>query len=107
MEYLRNRHLLTCLWIVVINVLVYGLVTLSLFFLIPIPLFFCRVRPLKKVSSSCVYSQCAVHIVVGPYAKGHFIHAGSLGPEFFFFFFFFYYNWCCFCPHQEKKVPFP
>jgi hypothetical protein len=24
-----------------------------------------------------VYSQCAVHIVVGPCTKGHFIHAGS------------------------------
>jgi hypothetical protein len=33
-------------------------------------------------SSSCVYSQCAMHIVVGPCAKGHFIHAGaSSGPE--------------------------
>jgi hypothetical protein len=28
-----------------------------------------------------VYSQCAVHIVVGPCAKGHFIHAGPFsGP---------------------------
>jgi hypothetical protein len=27
-----------------------------------------------------VYSQCDVHIVVGPCTKGHFIHAGSLGP---------------------------
>jgi hypothetical protein len=31
-----------------------------------------------------VYSQCAVHIVVGPCTKGHFIHArSSLDPEFF------------------------
>jgi hypothetical protein len=31
-----------------------------------------------------------MHIVVGPCAKGHFIHAGaSLDQEFFFFFFFF------------------
>jgi hypothetical protein len=29
----------------------------------------------------------AVHIVVGPCAKGHFIHAGSPDLEFFFFFF--------------------
>jgi hypothetical protein len=29
-----------------------------------------------------------VHIVVGPCAKGHFIHTGSLDPEFFFFSFF-------------------
>jgi hypothetical protein len=36
------------------------------------------------------YSQCAVYIVVGPCAKGHFIHVGSLGPEFFSFFFFFF-----------------
>jgi hypothetical protein len=27
-----------------------------------------------------------VNIVVGPSAKGHFIHAESLDPEFFFFF---------------------
>jgi hypothetical protein len=51
-----------------------------------LPLFY-RVHSLKRASSSCVYSQCAVHIVVGPCAKGHFIHAESLDPEFFFFFF--------------------
>jgi hypothetical protein len=47
-----------------------------------------RVHPLKRASSSCVYSQCAVHIVVGPCAKGHFIHGKSLDPEFFFFFYY-------------------
>jgi hypothetical protein len=44
------------------------------------------VHPLKRASSSCVYSQCVVHIVVGPCAKGHFIHVGFLDSEFFFFF---------------------
>jgi hypothetical protein len=44
-----------------------------------------EVHPLLRVSSSCIYSQCVVHIVVEPCAKGHFIHAGSpLNPEFFF-----------------------
>jgi hypothetical protein len=34
-----------------------------------------------------------MHIVVGPYTKGHFIHAKPfLDPEFFFFFFFFSYT---------------
>jgi hypothetical protein len=33
-----------------------------------------------RVSSSCVYSQCAVHTAMGPCAKGHFIHAGTNGP---------------------------
>jgi hypothetical protein len=33
--------------------------------------------------------------VVGPCAKGHFIHVGdSLDPEFFFFFFFLKYGLC-------------
>jgi hypothetical protein len=50
----------------------------------PPPLFY-RVHPLKRASSSRLYSQCAVYIVVVPCAKGHFIHAGSLDPEFFFF----------------------
>jgi hypothetical protein len=36
-----------------------------------------RIHPPPRVSSSCVYSQCAVHIVVGPCVKGHFIHAGT------------------------------
>jgi hypothetical protein len=31
-------------------------------------------------------SQSAVHIVVGPCAKGYFIHTGSLDLQFFFFF---------------------
>jgi hypothetical protein len=42
---------------------------------------FYRVHPLPSASSSCVYSQCAVHIVVGSCMKGHFIHAGAFsGP---------------------------
>ena len=53
----------------------------------PYPPPFYRVHPPKKASSYCIYSQCAVHIVVGPCAKGHFIHAGLPDPEFFFFFF--------------------
>jgi hypothetical protein len=28
-----------------------------------------------------IYSQCAMHIVVGPCAKGHFIHAGFFVPR--------------------------
>jgi hypothetical protein len=48
---------------------------------------FYRVHPPKRASSSCVYSQCAVHIAVGPCAKGHFIHTGLPDPEFFFLFF--------------------
>jgi hypothetical protein len=51
----------------------------------PSPPPFYRVHPPKRASSSCVYSQCAVYIVVGPCAKGHFIHAESPDPEFFFF----------------------
>ena len=35
-------------------------------------------------SQEVCYSQCAVHIVVGPCAKRHFIHAGSSNPEFFY-----------------------
>jgi hypothetical protein len=60
--------------------------TPALFSPIPISLPFYRVHPLKRASSSYVYSQCAVHIVVGPCAKGHFIRARSKDPEFFFFF---------------------
>jgi hypothetical protein len=52
---------------------------------------FYRVHPLKRASSSCVYSQCAVHSAVGPCAKRHFIHTGSMDPELFFFFFFFFF----------------
>jgi hypothetical protein len=45
--------------------------------------------------SSCVYSQCAKHIAVGPCAKGHYIHTKpTLDPESFFFFFFFYFYMC-------------
>jgi hypothetical protein len=36
-----------------------------------------RVHPPSRASSPCVYSQCAVHAVVGPCANGHFIHAGT------------------------------
>jgi hypothetical protein len=44
------------------------------------------ITPLTKVVV-CIPSQCGVHIVVGPWAKGHSIHAGSpLDPKFFFFF---------------------
>jgi hypothetical protein len=46
---------------------------------------FYRVHPPKRASSSCVYSQCVVHIVVGPCVKGQIIHAGSPDPKFFFF----------------------
>jgi hypothetical protein len=45
------------------------------------PSFFHRVHPPPRASSSCVYSQCAVLIAVGPCVKGHFIHAGpTFGP---------------------------
>jgi hypothetical protein len=70
-------------------------VTSFLFSLTPTPLPFYKVHPLKRASSSCVYSQCAVHIVVGPCTKGHFIHAMSLDPEFFLFFFFFFFLGHC------------
>jgi hypothetical protein len=36
-----------------------------------------EVHPPLRARSFCVYSQCVVHIVVGPCVKGHFIHAGS------------------------------
>jgi hypothetical protein len=52
---------------------------------------------LSRASSSFVYSQYVVHIVVGPCAKGHFIHVGpTLDPEFFFFFFYEFMSlqWC-------------
>jgi hypothetical protein len=39
-----------------------------------------RVHPPLRVSSSCVYSQCAVRIAMGPCANGHFNHVGSFGP---------------------------
>jgi hypothetical protein len=39
-----------------------------------------RVHPPSRVSSSGVYSQCAVYVVVGPCSKGHLIHGGTNGP---------------------------
>jgi hypothetical protein len=42
-----------------------------------LPYPFYRVHPPLRANSSCVYSQCAVHAVVGPCANGHFIHAGT------------------------------
>jgi hypothetical protein len=42
---------------------------------------FNKVTQTSRANSSCVYFQCVVHIVMGPCAKGHFIHTGaSSGP---------------------------
>ena len=79
---LSNPATMTCIFILLPSYL-------SIIFpLPPYPTPFHRVHPPSRASSSCIYSQCAMHIAVGPRAKGYFILARpTLDPEFFFFFY--------------------
>jgi hypothetical protein len=45
-----------------------------------------KIRKASVIDRRTLHNTIAVHIVVGPCPKGHFIHAGSQGLEFFFFF---------------------